>query len=258
MTTTATSVIEAFAAARRPAVITDFDGTLSHIVEDPAAATPVAGAVESLSALAVDGCQVVVLSGRPVDFLAGALVGLDPAVRLVGHSGLEAMENGAARLDEAVVGWMPVVRDSLEVVRSTMPDGVDLEDKGISFVLHYRRVPEREPAALEIAARVAADSGLSMKPGRMHVELRPPVAVDKGTAVRRALDPEADVVLFAGDDLVDLPGFDAVRQLPQTGVCVVVGSDELPAELADVANLTVGSPDELVKLLMSLRRSTDL
>lgn len=258
MTITSTSVADAFAAAQRPAVIVDFDGTLSRIVDDPATAVPVPGAIEALSALADGGCQVIVLSGRPVAFLAGALAGIDPAVRMVGHSGLEMVENGAVEVDDAVVDWVPVSRRTFEAAERVLPEGVSLEDKGLSFALHYRTAPERQPAATEIAARLAADSGLSMKPGRMYVELRPPVAVDKGTAVRRWLDAEADWVLFAGDDLVDLPAFDAIRQLPTAGVCVAVGSEELPPELADVADLTVASPIELVELLTSLRRPSAL
>ncbi len=255
MTTTTATLIDSFAAADRPAVIVDFDGTLSRIVDDPATATPVPGAVDALSGLAANGCQVVVLSGRPVEFLTGALVGIDSRVQMVGHSGLEMMENGAVEIDETVVDWVPVARRTLKAAEAAIPAGVTLEDKGLSFALHYRTSPELHPAATEVAARLAADSGLSMKPGRMYVELRPPVAVDKGTAVRRWLDDLADVVLFAGDDLVDLPAFNTVHQLPIEGVCVAVGSDEMPHEIAEAADLTVASPAELVNLLTSLRRS---
>ncbi|MEL7209696.1 MAG: trehalose-phosphatase [Actinomycetota bacterium] len=245
-------IVSSFGQSSRPAVIVDFDGTLSEIVTDPSQATPVAGAVDALSALARSGCRTVVLSGRPAGFLVAALAGVEPEVRLVGHSGLESVMAGQVVVDDAVADWLPVVRDAVAELGRRVPEGVDLEDKGLSLALHFRRSPELAPAVTEVAAQWAAETGLSMKPGRMNVELRPPVAVDKGTAVRRFLDDDIDWVLFAGDDLVDLPAFDAVRQAAGVGYCVAVGSDELPAALAEAADGEVPSPTALVALLQAL------
>lgn len=247
-----TDLIETFERSALPAVIVDFDGTLSEIVTEPSSARPVAGAVDALSSLARAGCRITVLSGRPVDFLVAALDGIDPAARLVGHSGLESVIDGEVVVDQSVAGWLPVVREAVEGLRDLVPDGVDLEDKGLSFVLHFRRTPDQAPAVTEVAAELASRTGLSMKPGRMNVELRPPVAVDKGTAVRQCLDEGVDWVLFAGDDLVDLPAFEVIRQAPVQGFCLAVGSSELPSELAQAADGEAASPLALVALLSAL------
>ncbi|MEM8925384.1 MAG: trehalose-phosphatase [Actinomycetota bacterium] len=248
------AVAESFAGARAPAVMVDFDGTISEIVATPDAARPAAGAVEVLSRLAAGGVATTVVSSRPASFLLEVLHGLDPGVRLVGHSGLETVVDGRIEVDRAVAGWTDVVADARGQVERSLPDGVHLEDKGLSFTLHFRGRPEAGPAATELAATVAAGSGLSMKPGRMNVELRPPVAVDKGTAVRSLLTPALDWALFAGDDVVDLPGFEAVHQAALHGVAVVVASAEAPSGLLDAADVVVADPAELVGLLEHLRR----
>ena len=52
----------------------------------------------------------------------------------------------------------------------------------------------------------------------MAVELRPPVAIDKGDAVR-ALVEGFDVGAFAGDDTGDLPAFAALAARSPTAAC---------------------------------------
>ncbi len=51
------------------AILTDFDGTLAAIVDDPAAARPLDGVPALLDELADRYALVAVLSGRPVAFL---------------------------------------------------------------------------------------------------------------------------------------------------------------------------------------------
>ena len=58
---------------KRSAVLLDFDGTLSPIVDDPAAARPLSDIVEILERLGRRFALVAVLSGRPVDFLTDLL-----------------------------------------------------------------------------------------------------------------------------------------------------------------------------------------
>src|SRR5438128_1796911 len=57
----------------RAAILTDFDGTLAPIVDDPLAARPLPGAVDVLHRLAERFGVVGVVSGRPLDFLVGHL-----------------------------------------------------------------------------------------------------------------------------------------------------------------------------------------
>jgi trehalose 6-phosphate phosphatase len=73
----------------RSAIVTDFDGTLSPIVDDPGRARPLDGAADLLGRLARRFAIVAVVSGRPVSFLAEQLAGAVAPVRLVGLYGLE-------------------------------------------------------------------------------------------------------------------------------------------------------------------------
>ena len=62
-----------------------------------------------------------------------------------------------------------------------------IENKGVTGTVHYRLAPDQIAAAalLEPLARSAADRhGLRLTLGRMIFEVRPALAVNKGTAIR--------------------------------------------------------------------------
>jgi trehalose 6-phosphate phosphatase len=122
------------------------------------------------------------------------------------------------------------------------------------LTLHYRGHPELEGAVREIAERQAARSGLSIRPARMSFELHPPIAADKGTAVRDLADGLA-AVCFLGDDVGDLPAFAELQRLADEGVAAVrvaVRSDEAPEELLEAADVVVDGPEGARDLLQEL------
>jgi trehalose 6-phosphate phosphatase len=137
------------------------------------------------------------------------------------------------------------------------PEGTWVEDKSHALVVHTRRTADPEAALALLAgplADFASHTGLDSKPGRLVVELRPR-GVDKGTAII-ALAAERDpaAVLFAGDDLGDIPAFDAVHALRAAGlagVAVCSASGEVTA-LADHADLVVDGPAGVTALLVRL------
>jgi trehalose 6-phosphate phosphatase len=79
--------------------------------------------------------------------------------------------------------------------------------------------------------------------------------MDKGVALMEYVrEVGAEAVLYAGDDLGDLPAFAAVEKLRSDGVpglLVCSGSSEV-AELADRADLVVDGPAGVVRLLAAL------
>ncbi|HET6381006.1 MAG TPA: trehalose-phosphatase, partial [candidate division Zixibacteria bacterium] len=95
-------VARAALAATPAGLLTDFDGTLSPIVRDPAAARPLPGAVEALEALAGRGVLVGVVSGRAAADVR-RLLGTDRLL-VIGNHGLEWLEPGAATPGERVSG----------------------------------------------------------------------------------------------------------------------------------------------------------
>jgi len=240
----------------RATVVTDFDGTLAPIVPAPPDARPLAGAVEALHTLAGRYGRVAVVSGRPARFLAQHL-GIAACPRLAAY-GLYGMEwtDGEVIVEHAdAAPWRTAVDGAAEVAESVAPEGVWVERKGLSVTLHVRNAPERDEWARSWAEARASVSGLALHPGRMSYELRPPVAVDKGTVMTDLL-AGAGAACFLGDDRGDLPAFDALdRHAAAAGAAVVrvaVRSDEAPAELLERADVVVDGPAGVLEFLRAL------
>jgi len=228
------------------AVIVDFDGTISAIVDDPERAPAAPGAWEALGALSAAGMLVGVVSGRPVAYLATQVPA--PGIALVGLYGLERWEGGRAVPEPGAAAWAGVLA-GLEV---DPPGGVYVENKGLALTLHYRRSPEQQEWARAWAYATAERTGLAVLPTRSAYELRPPVPIDKGTVVATLLSRRPGVVVAAyiGDDTGDLPAFEALgRAGLRVAVRVAVASDEAPPELIDAADVVVDGPTEVVALL---------
>ncbi|MEU3950207.1 trehalose-phosphatase [Streptomyces sp. NPDC029526] len=242
----------------------DFDGTLAPIVPDPDRARAHPDAVPALTALAPKVASVAVITGRPPAV----------AVRNGGFAGVAGLEHlvvlghyGAERWDAATdTVTAPEPHPGVAAVRAELPgllEGLDaaqgarVEEKGRAVAVHTRRAvaPQAAFEALrEPLTDLATRHGLIVEPGRMVLELRPP-GMDKGVALREhARETGVGCVLYAGDDLGDLPAFAAVDELRSDGVpglLVCSGSDEVP-ELRDRADLVVDGPAGLVDLLTAL------
>ncbi|MFK4099835.1 trehalose-phosphatase [Streptomyces sp. NPDC019531] len=239
----------------------DFDGTLAPIVADPEQARAHPEAVSALAALAPKVASVAVVTGRPAEI----------AVRYGGFAGVPGLEHltvlghyGAERWD-AATGELtaPEPHPGVAAVRAELPALLDgtgawIEEKGGRAVaVHTRRAPD--PQAIFDALRapltdLAARHGLIVEPGRLVLELRPP-GMDKRVALlAHVRDLSAGSVLYAGDDLGDLPAFSAVDDLRSSGtpgLLVCSGSDEV-TELRKRADLVVDGPGGVVTLLRGL------
>ena len=170
------------------AILTDFDGTLAPIITDPAAVQPLPGAGPTLNRLSDRFGMVAVVSGRPVSFLADRL---RPAarLRLVGLYGLERSEGaGGVVTAPGAEEWRRVVAGSVARLESGAPAGVTVESKGLAVTVHWRRDPARAGTAVALAEAEAAATGLETHRGRMSIELRPPLAVDKGSVTAELVD----------------------------------------------------------------------
>jgi len=224
---------------RRAAVLLDVDGVLAPIVDAPAdSRVPEKTRVELRrlhGRYALVGC----VSGRTaVD--AARIVGV-PELEYVGEHGLELAPEAAE--------W----RERLHAFAATV-DWDDIEPKPLSVTLHYRRAEDEAEALrlLEAVATRAAAEGLVPRFGRKVLELRPPVAAHKGTAVRALLDRAGlSRALYAGDDTTDLDAFGALDGL-ELAVRVAVASAEGPADLRRAADVVVDGPAAMLELLRSL------
>ncbi|PZG72009.1 trehalose-phosphatase, partial [Streptomyces sp. NTH33] len=207
---------------------------------------------------------VAVVTGRP----AGV------AVRHGGFAGVPGLDHlvvlghyGAERWDAATgTVTAPPPHPGVAAVRAELPGLLDrvgawhgtwIEEKGRSVAVHTRRADDPQ-AAFELLREPLTDlatrHGLIVEPGRMVLELRPP-GMDKGVALLdyvRDLAPTS--VLYAGDDLGDLPAYAAVEKLRSDGlpgVLVCSGSTEV-TELSERADVVVDGPAGVVELLRTL------
>jgi trehalose 6-phosphate phosphatase len=245
-------------------VVTDFDGTLAPIVEDPATARPFPGTAALLTRLARRFGVVAVVSGRPAGFLvehlvtagtagtAGAVPGAE-GVHLIGLYGLEsAAAGGGVVVEPAAEPWRAVVAEVAGRLRADAPAGVGVESKDLAVTVHWRRAPAAAGWAADRVAAEAGRSGLVAHPGRRSLELRPPLAIDKGTVLRRIIG-SCSAGCYLGDDLGDLPAFTALSDWAATdgrvGVAVAVIDEETAPGVAALADLTVTGPESAVGLL---------
>ena len=220
------------------ALLLDVDGTLAPIVPLPAdASVPERTRVE-LRRLLGRYALVACVSGRPgAD--ARRVVGV-PELTYVGEHGLELV---------------PEARDWAARV-SAFADGVarEAERKPLTVSFHFRRDADEKAAVaeLEAVATRARAAGLQPRWGRKVLEIRPPVAADKGTAVHTLLERAGlRRALYAGDDATDLDGFRALDGL-DLAVRLAVVTDEGPPELQAAADVIVATPAELLELLRRL------
>jgi trehalose 6-phosphate phosphatase len=223
---------------RRAALFLDIDGVLAPIVPRPEDARVPDDTRGELRRLHRRYALVACISGRAGED-AREIVGI-PELTYVGNHGLE--------LEPHSHEWTARLRNFLSAV-----EWPDLEDKHLTAALHYRRADDEDAARAElerIAAR-AREAGFTTRFGRKVLELVPPLAADKGTAVQRLLAAhELRRALCAGDDTTDLDAFRALDEL-ELAVRVAVTSDEGPPALRDAADLVIG-PDEVLPLLRRL------
>jgi trehalose 6-phosphate phosphatase len=236
---------------KHTAILSDFDGTLAEIRVDPGAVRPLEGVAELLAGLGHDYATVAIVSGRPAGFLRGLL---PSGIEVSGLYGLEAVRDGEQVDHPDAEPWRPVVAEAVERARIDGPRGMGIEPKGLSVTLHYRSKPALEADVLRWADAEAERSGLEARRAKRSVELHPPIAADKGTAVLR-LAAGADRVCYLGDDLGDLPAFEALRQLATRGADVLglaVGSAELDPAVRAAADGEVDGPAGARDFLASL------
>ncbi|HYZ93157.1 MAG TPA: trehalose-phosphatase [Actinomycetota bacterium] len=229
----------------RTGIFTDFDGTLSEIVDRPDDARPVPDAADVLSALARKFAVVAVVSGRSLDDLRTRLIA--DGVVLAGAYGRYRSDRPG---ESVTIGMEPVV-DVASAMLAGLP-GVVVERKGEGVALHYRADPDAEDEVRRRADALAAEFGLTTLPGRLVVELVRP-GPHKGDAVAAiAGEHELEAVLVAGDDVADLEAFVWARAAPLRSVTIGVMSEEAPPDLAALSDLLVDGPRELLEILRRL------
>jgi trehalose 6-phosphate phosphatase len=228
------------------ALVTDIDGTISPIAPTPFEAAVHTEALQALEWLTDLLDAVAVVSGRaPAD--CQAMVGLGQ-LTYVGNHGLERIVRGAPWTHPVAEAARPAIAAALEEIQAGVYAAGDapwliIENKGVTGTVHYRLAedPEAAAALLNPLAAVAAERhGLRVVPGRMILELRPALSLNKGTAIRD-LVTELGLrgVVFFGDDVTDVDGFVALRALREEGLAATLSVGVLSAETPEVVAQSV-------------------
>ena len=165
MAVTADDLVDAAVGAARPGLFLDFDGTIAAIVPTPSEARPLPGIRPLLASLTSKMTTVAIISSRPVSFLRSVLGDVRPQPVLIGLSGVERYEAGRVQVVDEAEGWTATVREALLMAPDLLPDGADIEDKGMSFTVHYRGHPELGPRVEQVCASLARTDGSPSPPG---------------------------------------------------------------------------------------------
>ncbi|HVD55704.1 MAG TPA: trehalose-phosphatase [Thermoleophilaceae bacterium] len=243
-------------------VLCDVDGVLAPIVRRADEARVSQQTSVLLSRLARRYGLVACISGRSAAD-ARRLVGVG-GIAYAGSHGAELLEPGAARArwneafksHEGQVKAFASAHDTPELRRLR----ARIEDKGPIVAFHWRAVPDEDAARrhIEGLAAEAEAEGLAVHWAKKVLEVRPPVHVDKGQAVRELVSlAEVRVALFAGDDTTDLDAFSALDALVAEGkldhaVRVGVESDEGPPAIVERADQVVDGVEGFRNVLVAL------
>lgn len=248
-------VIARLASAVRGGLVLDFDGTLTHIVDDPTTSALPDDVRDVLARIARRLAVVAVVSGRPASFLADR-AGV-PGVKLLGLYGTEEWRDGAAEPRPEMLAWQAAVDDASDRFALAIAGhpGIVLEDKGLAVALHWRNAPDRNSAGAfvdQVAADVAAATGLAQEPGKFVAELRPPVPWDKGSAVAALVEGhDLDAVVYIGDDRGDLPALAAARNAGGVAMVVDHGAETV-AEVRAAGDVILDGPAAVAAWLTEL------
>jgi trehalose 6-phosphate phosphatase len=173
---------------------------------------------------------------------------------LVGLYGLETAVDGRVEHHPDAEPWRRVIDDVAAAAVAELPGGVVVEHKGLSLTLHVRAHPDLAGTVDAWAGAVADRTGLLVRRARMSSELHPPIAADKGTVVDGLVEG-FDVACFIGDDVGDLPAFDALDRFAATGgrsLRLVVQSAETDPALLARADAVLAGPAAVLRLLEGL------
>lgn len=219
------------------ALFLDFDGTLVELAAQPELVQVPPRLTRTLTALRAQlNDALALVSGRGLADLDGFMAPL--LLPAAGEHGAQR-RTAAGRLVSAPAADMQRV---LQAAQSLLLHhaGLRLEQKSLALSLHYRHAPELENLCLKVMRdAVERSAGFELMLGKLVIDVKP-AGVSKGTAIA-AFMAEAPFAgrmpLFAGDDVTDEAGFEAVQRMGGDAVKVGPGPTAARYRCASVAQL---------------------
>ena len=242
----------------------DIDGTLSPIVSTPGEARLYSGVADLLEqARERDGVHIAIMTGRGIEDGA-AMVGID-GLTYIGTHGLEWSDGlpslHPVQLAPGALDYIEPGTYLLALVEQHLADlpGVIVQRKRVGGSLHYRLSPHPEETRRKLFALLeerARQLHMSLSEGKLVVEVRPPLAIDKGTALRSFAERfAAQGLVFAGDDRTDLDAVLEIARLRRAGLsalAVVVRHHDTLPDLLSHADIVVEGVPGMTDLLRQI------
>ena len=212
------NILAVYPLAQRRLLLFDYDGTLTPIVENPAAAILSHEALRSIATLAADSRNVVwIISGRDQSFLE-QLFGNLTAVGLVAEHGSFLRSPGSDGWDNLTekvdMSWQHEVTKIFQRYTDLTP-GSRIEKKRAAVVWHFRQasqyyaILQAAECKRELESTIGQSSPLEFIDGKCVLEARLKF-INKGQVVQRLVDSiravsgkPPDFVLCFGDDVTD-------------------------------------------------------
>lgn len=240
------------------AIVSDVDGVLSRISETPADAKVEPKVAKLLDKLQRKYQAVALISGRSAK-QARAMVG-NKRIIYIGNHGMEWLVDDEIRISDKAKRYQDDVRGALDESRRSEAlkiPGVIIEDKGITFSVHYRMVQDKNKAKQKIdefLKRLAETYSIKITYGRSVFEVRPPVEVNKGSAISDLVKwVRVRKLIYLGDDATDVDAFLEIRKLRDNGsiegLAIGVESEETPKRLIESADQILKGTNEVEGLL---------
>lgn len=250
--------------ARHILLLSDYDGTLTPIVERPELATLPAHTRSLLKALSQQRRMTVgIVSGRALSDLK----------KRVGLEGLVYAGNHGLEIDGPHLNFVSPVAEELRPVLNVMHyvllralgtvKGVLVENKGLTLTVHYRMADARNTADVEnivkkVVGPAAAGGKARLTSGKKVYEVRPAVDWNKGKAIKLLMKRYGKggrqsrlVPIYLGDDSTDEDGFKVIEAYGN-GISVFVGEPDHPT----AARYVLRSPEEVGEFLSTLLGDT--
>jgi len=238
-------------------LLIDFDGTLTPIVERPELAYLPERTKRLLQELVHRRRYTVgIISGRALGDLKDR-VGLKGIV-YAGNYGMEIESLWFSFVTPAAEESKPLLHSLCQELSLALGaiKGVIVENKGLSFSVHYRQVVESQSDQVRSivgqVTRTARMRGeIQITSGKKVYEVRPAIDWDKGKVIdllfrKKREEKEKVLPLFLGDDLSDEDGFKAVDKYG--GIAIFIGEGGGQSE----AHYFLRSADEVDEFLERL------
>jgi trehalose 6-phosphate phosphatase len=150
-----------------------------------------------------------------------------------------------SRWQNDVANWRSCLTAELRI-----EDGFEVEDKGHSLSVHYRRASDPAAAELQVRRSAAKLPRCRRVGGKFVVNLVPDSAPDKGTALLDLMrESRSRVAFFIGDDVTDEDAFRARRRHPGVIGIRIGHSQDTDARFAIPDQRSI---DRLLELILEL------